>query len=157
MPLSMWSSDDQATAVGFLDGAGIGDSSQRCQLDRLSDGKRVDYGADCGGQGSDSGFDQLHQAARHDRIADPLPVPVLLFEPAVPDLLLDDMAQIEHIATGQFPEAAGGVRIHRSVQTGGQQRGGVVRRQRLQIEAVELAGLPQFLCPSGHRLHRPAP
>ena len=28
---------DQATGVGFLDGVWIGDSSERCQLDRLSD------------------------------------------------------------------------------------------------------------------------
>ena len=45
----------------------------------------------------------------------------------------------------------GGVRVHRSAQCGRQQRGGLVGRQRLQIEPLELAGLPQFLCPSGNR------
>ena len=142
---------DQATGVGFLDGVWIGDSSERCQLDRLSDGQRVDHGADCGGQGSDAGFDQFNQAARHDRIADPLPVAMLLLESAVGDLLLDDVAQIQNVAAGQFPQAAGGLRIQRSAQSGRHQRGGLVGRQRLQIEPVELAGLPQFLCPSGNR------
>ncbi len=151
MPLSYVVEGDQATGVGFFDGVGIGDALQRCQLDRLADGERVDDGADCGGQGSDAGFDQFHQAARHDRIADPLPVAMLLLEPAVGDLLLDDVAQIQNVAAGQLPEAAGGVRIQRSAQSGRQQRGGVVGRQRLQIEPVELAGLPQFLCPSGNR------
>ena len=157
MPLSMWSSDDQATGVGLLDGVGIGDPSQRRQLDRLSDGQRVDYGADCGGQGSDAGFDQLDQAGRHDRITDPLPVPVLLLEPAVGNLLLDDVAQIQNVAAGQLPQPAGGVRIHRSVQRRRQQRGGVVGRQRLQIEPVELADLPNLLYPQRESVHRRAP
>ena len=142
---------DQATGVGFFDGVGIGDAFERCQLDRLADGECVDDGAGGGGQRSDAGLDQFHQAARHDRIADPLPEAMQHLEPAVGDLLLDDVAQIENVAAGQLPEAAGGVRVYRSAQCGRQQRGGLVRRQRLQIETFELAGLPQFLCPSGNR------
>ena len=46
-------------------------------------------------------------------------------------------------------------RIQRSAQSGRQQRRGLVGRQRLQIEPVELAGLPKFLCPSGNRFTVP--
>ncbi len=103
---------DQATGVGFFDGVGTGDAFERCQLDRLADGECVDDGAGVGGQGSDAGFDQFHQAARHDRIADPLPEAMQLLEPAVGDLLFDDVVQIQNVAASELPEAAGGVRIH---------------------------------------------
>ena len=97
--------------------------------------------------------DSISSTRPHGMIGSPIHCqkPCCFFEPAVGDLLLDDVAQIENVAAGQLPEAAGGVRIHRSAQSGRQQRGGVVGRQRLQIEPVELAGLPQFLCPSGNR------
>ena len=103
------------------------------------------------GQGADAGFDQLDQAGRHDRIADPPPIPVLLHEPAVGDLLLDDVAQIQNVAAGQLPQPLSGIRIHRSVQGRRQQRGGFVERQGLQVEPVELATLPYLLYRGGNR------
>ena len=76
---------------------------------------------------------------------------LLLLQSAVGDLLLDDVAQIENVAAGQAPQATSGVGLQRSAQSVRQQRGGLVGRQSVKIEPVELADLPQILCPSGNR------
>ena len=65
--------------------------------------------------------------------------------PPVGDLLLDDVAQIQHVATGEFPQPVDGVRINRSVQGGREQLGDFVERQRLDVEPVELAVLPYLV------------
>ena len=45
----------------------------------------------------------------------------------------------------------GGIQLQGATQRRRDQRRRFVPRQRLQVEPVELAGLPQFLCPSGNR------
>ena len=99
---------DEAAGFGLLDRGGIGDPRQRREFDRLSDRQHIDHVADRRRAGPDPGFDELDEAGRHDRIADPPPVPVLEHDPAVGDLLLDDVPQIQHIAAGQLPKPLGG-------------------------------------------------
>ena len=53
-----------------------------------------------------------------DRIAGPVPEPMLFLEPAVGDLLLDDVPQIEDVAARELPQPAAVVRVHRSAQGG---------------------------------------
>ena len=89
---------DEATGFGFLDRGCIGDPRQGREFDRLPDGQHVDHIADRRGQVPDAGFDELDQAGRHDRITDPPPVPVLVHNSAVGNLLLDDVPQVQDIA-----------------------------------------------------------
>ena len=109
---------DQPPSVGLLDGLRIGYPPQRGQFDGLADGKRVDDGADLAGQGSDAGLDQFHESVRHDRIAGPPPVSGCLVEVTVDDFLLDDVTQVQDVATGQLPQPTGRFRIQRSDQSG---------------------------------------
>ena len=57
------------------------------------------------------GLDQIEKATWHDRIVDPPPRPMLIFEPTIGDLLLDDVAQIQDVAAGQLPQSVGSLRI----------------------------------------------
>ena len=136
---------DQSADVGLLDGIRVGDALQRGQFDGLADGEHVDDGADCRRQSPDAGFDQFDQAVRHGGRATPLPVAPLQFESATGDFLLDDMPQIQDVAAGQLLETTGGVGVRRPGQARRQQRRGVLRRQRLEVEPVEIAELPEFL------------
>ena len=90
----------------------IGDSDQRRQINRLADSERIDDVANRGRQRSNLRFDQFHQAGRHDRLADPPPIAMLLHEPTVPDLPLDDVAKVQDVAARQLPQPMSGLRIH---------------------------------------------
>ncbi len=95
---------------------GIGDPRQRAQLNRLTDRERVDDVAHCGWQCAEPRFDHRPPA----RVAPPGPPPMTshrpLGKPVVGYLLLDDVAQVQHVATGEFPQPVGRVRFQRSVQ-----------------------------------------
>ena len=103
---------DQTTHFGLFDGIRIHDPPQRRQLDRLTDRQRVDNGADRVRQRAHPRLDQLDQAVRHDRLADPLPVAALLHQMPVDNRLLDDVPQIQDVALRQLPQAPGGLRVH---------------------------------------------
>ncbi len=97
------------------------------------------------------GLDHLHEPMRHGRIAGPSPITVWLVQTTVGHFLLDDMAQVQNVAARQLPKTAPRFRIQRSGQCGGEQCGGLVMRQRLQIYPVEIVGLPKFLYPKRNR------
>jgi hypothetical protein len=120
---------DEAAGVGLLDRGGGGDPRQGREVDRLAHRKHVDHVADRRGQCPDAGFDQIHQAGRHDRVTNPPPTPVLLENSAVGDLLLDDVPQIQDISTSQREQSRSGFRIDRSAEARRQQRGGLVERK----------------------------
>ena len=63
--------------------------------------------------------------AGHDLIAEPPPKPVLPYQPPGGDLLLHNVAQIQHIAAGQLPQPDRDSRIQGSAQRRRQQRVGV--------------------------------
>ena len=115
---------DQPTHVGLLDRRRVGDPRQRRQPDRLADSQHIHDVADRGRQGPDPRFDQFGQAGRHNRIAEPPPDSVLPHQPPVGDLLLHNVAQIQHIAAGQLPQPDRGIRIQGSAQSRRQQRVG---------------------------------
>src|SRR5215213_125682 len=94
---------DEATGFSLLNCRCIGDPREGRKVDWLSDRQHVDHVADWRRQLPDAGFDELDQTWRHDRITDPPPVPVVLHNSAVGDLLLDDVPQIENIAAGSPP------------------------------------------------------
>lgn len=136
---------DQAAGFRVFDCRRAGNPLQRSQSDRLADRQGVDHIADRRRQGTDAGLDQLDEARWHDRIAVPLPEPVLPDQPAIGDLPLDDVAQIEGVALGQGPQPAGGMGIDQPAERHGQQGGRLVQRQRLDVEAGELAGFQHLL------------
>ncbi len=107
---------DQATHVGVLDRGRVGDPLQRRQFDRLPNRKRVDDVAHRVGERSYPRLDQFGQAGRHDRIAAPPPMAVPLRQPPVGHLLLDDVAEVQHVAAGELPQPLDGVWIHRAIQ-----------------------------------------
>ena len=136
---------DQTAGVGLLDRGRIRDPLQHRQFDRLPHSQRVDHIIDPCRQVPDAGLDQLDEAGRHDRITGPMPVPVLIHDAAVSDLLLDDVAHVQDVAASELPESLSGIQIERPAQRRRQQCGGCVERQRLQIKPLEAATLPYLL------------
>ena len=111
----------QTAHMGFLDRVGLRDPPQRRHFQRFADRERVDHLTDGLREPTEAGFDQFDQSLRHGGLADPLPIAVLLLlNPAVSDLLLDDVAEIERVSACQLPQPAGGVGIHRPAQRCGQ-------------------------------------
>ena len=143
---------DQATEVGFLDRFRGADPVQRRQLDRLTDGQRIHGVGHRDGQIADTRLDQLDQARRHHRLASPLPVITALLQALVRDRLLDNVPQIQGVALRQIPQAGRRIRLDRSDQCLRQQRRRSLRRQRLQVDPLELSELPKFLYSNGNRL-----
>jgi hypothetical protein len=94
---------DEAADFGLLDRCCIGDSCQGRKFDRLPNRQHVDHIADRRGHSPDTRFNQLDETGWHDQITNPTPVPVLLHNSAVGDFLLDDVLQIQNIASRQLP------------------------------------------------------
>ncbi len=73
-------------------------------------------------------------------------------QPPVGDFLLDDVPQIQTIAAGELPEPLSDFGFHRAGQGRRQQSGGLLERELLHVDPIELADLPYLLYRSGNRL-----
>jgi hypothetical protein len=143
-PVGRIAEGDQTARLGVLDRSRIGDAGERPDVERLAHRQDVDHGADRGRQRADPRFDELDQRRGDHRPTAPPPAAALVHQPAVGDLLLDDVVHVQGVAAGKAPQPACRRRIDGSAEGPAQQCCRLLRRQRLEIDPVELAGGPDL-------------
>src|ERR1700736_691448 len=142
---------DQPAEGGVFKRRRSGNVRQRRKLEWFADGKRVNHFTHRGGQGTDPRLDQFSQLRRDDGITRPSPIAMVARQPAVVDLLFDDVLQVQGVAIGQLPQPAGGLGVEWTAQGFRKQRRGLVARQWVQVDPLELVIPPNLLCFSRSR------
>lgn len=152
-PAPVYRDGDQRPPLRLLDGGETGEAGQQLRSEGLAEGEEFEHAAHRIGEQPDPGVDQLAELRRHRRLAAPLPHSGDGSQCCGAVSTVDELAQEQRIALAGLPDPPRAVGLELPAECCLDELAGLGLGQRLQLEPVEVAVLPQ----RGDGVRRPLP